>query len=221
VIGSAAAALFLFTAFIGAQAPAAPQGPPRQGGAQAGAPGAAPGAPPAQAAGRGAALPGSESGWATFQQNCYGCHANAPTSKSTTAAAIRQMTPEKIYGVLMDTAKHSQGPMLSDIQKQRVAEFMAGRPLGSIGAGEASAMPNKCTSNPTMRDPASGPGWNGWSADLANTRFQTAAAARLTAADVPKLKLKWAFGIPKGMTNNAQPTVVSGRVFMASVNGYI
>ena len=36
----------------------------------------------------------------------------------------------------------------------------------------------------------------------------------------PKLKLKWAFGFPKGVTNNAQPTIVSGRVFVASDNGY-
>jgi polyvinyl alcohol dehydrogenase (cytochrome) len=217
VIGSVSAALFICTAFIGAQAPAAPQGaqpPARQGGA--------PGAPPAGGGGgRGGGLPGSESGWATFQQQCYGCHANAPNSKSTPAAAIRQMTPERIYGVLMDAAKHPEGQNLSDIQKQRVGEFMGGRPMGSTGAGEASAMPNKCTSNPAMRDPASGPSWNGWGNDNANTRSQTAAAARLTAADVPKLKLKWAFGLPKGMTNNAQPTVVSGRVFMASDNGYI
>ena len=93
--------------------------------------------------------------------------------------------------------------------------------MGSIDAGEAKSMPNQCTANPPMRDPASGPSWNGWGNDLANTRFQPAAAARLTAADVPRLKLKWAFGFPKGMTNNAQPTVVSGRVFMASDNGYI
>ena len=131
------------------------------------------------------------------------------------------MTPERIYAMLMNAAKHPDGQNLSDIQKQRVGEFMAGRPMGSIGAGEAKSMPNQCTSNPAMRDPASGPSWNGWGNDLGNTRFQPAAAARLTAADVPKLKLKWAFGLPKGMTNNAQPTVVSGRVFMASDNGYI
>ncbi len=32
--------------------------------------------------------------------------------------------------------------------------------------------------------------------------------------------MKWAFGYPKGETNNAQPTVVSGRVFAPSDNGY-
>jgi polyvinyl alcohol dehydrogenase (cytochrome) len=93
--------------------------------------------------------------------------------------------------------------------------------MGSVNAGEAKSMPNQCSTNPAMRDPASGPSWNGWGNSLANTRFQPSAAARLTAADVPRLKLKWAFGVPKGMTNNAQPTVVSGRVFMATDNGYI
>jgi polyvinyl alcohol dehydrogenase (cytochrome) len=38
---------------------------------------------------------------------------------------------------------------------------------------------------------------------------------------VPELKLKWAFGYPTGMTSNAQPTVASGRVFVASDNGYL
>jgi polyvinyl alcohol dehydrogenase (cytochrome) len=199
-----AAALFIATAFLGAQAPAgAPQ-----------APAAPQAAPPA---GRGA-LPGTESGWATFQGQCYGCHRNESPDGTPTAASIRQLTPDRIFDALK--GRNHGGVELSDIQKQRVAEFMGGRPLGSNGAGEASSMPNRCTANPPMRDPASGPSWNGWGNDLANTRFQSAAAARLTAADVSKLKLKWAFGFPKGVTNNSQPTVVSGRVFASGDNGY-
>ena len=209
-----AAALFLATAFVGAQAPA---GPPA--GRQGGAAPAAPQGPPPPAAGRGGA-PGSESGWATFEGQCFRCHGNTATNATTTAWAIRQMTPERIYAALT-SGKHPEGQNLSDIQKQRVGEFMAGRPMGSVNAGEAKSMPNQCSTNPQLSDPASGPAWNGWGNDLANTRFQPAAAARLTAADVPKLQLKWAFGFPKGMTNNAQPTIVSGRVFAGSDNGYI
>ncbi len=205
-----AAGLFATTVFVGAQAPAPPSAAPQ----------GAPSTPAAAApAGRGG-LPGTESGWATFQQQCFRCHGNVATNAKTTAWAIRQMTPDRIVAGVK-AATHAEGQSLSDIQRQRVAEFMSGRPLGSVNAGEAKAMPNPCTANPAMRDPASGPAWNGWSADLANTRFQPAASARLTAADVPRLKLKWAFGIPNGMTNNAQPTVVSGRVFMATDNGYL
>jgi polyvinyl alcohol dehydrogenase (cytochrome) len=207
VIGStSAAALFLFTVLLGAQAPAPPA-----------APQAPQGAPPA--AGRGG-VPGTESGWATFQGQCFRCHGNTATGQAPTAAAIRQMTPERIAAAL-SRPNHPDGQSLSDVQKRRVGEFMAGRPTGSIDAGEAKSMPNQCAANPAMPDPAAGPGWNGWGNDPGNTRFQPAAAARLTAADVPRLKLKWAFGFPYGETNNAQPTVVSGRVFAASDNGYI
>src|ERR1041385_8738832 len=79
VIGSAsAAALFLWTAFVGAQAPAAPPAPAGQA------------APPPQAAGRGG-LPGTERGWATFQGQCVGCHGIigpigvAPTARKSVA----------------------------------------------------------------------------------------------------------------------------------------
>ena len=209
VIGiMSAAALFVCTAFIGAQAPANPPQTP--------APAAGQGA--AQPAGRGTPLPGTESGWATFQGQCYGCHRNESPDGTPTASSIRQLTPERIFESL--AGRDHGGVKLTDIQKTRVAEFMSGRPMGSIGAGEAKAMPNRCSANPPMRDPASGPSWNGWGNDLGNTRFQSATAARLSAADVSKLKLKWAFGFPKGVTNNSQPTVVSGRVFASSDNGY-
>ncbi|HXH23836.1 MAG TPA: PQQ-binding-like beta-propeller repeat protein, partial [Vicinamibacterales bacterium] len=174
----------------------------------------------AQPGGRGAALPGTESGWSTFQTQCAGCHGVVtPVGAAPMVADIRAMTPERIYAALQGKSHH--GRTLTDIQARRVGEFMGGRPLGSANAGEAKDMPNQCRSNPPMTDPALAPRWNGWSDDLANTRFQPAGAARLTAADVPRLKLKWAFGFPHGETNNAQPTVVSGRVFAASDNGYL
>ena len=44
----------------------------------------------------------------------------------------------------------------------------------------------KCAPTP-IGDPFSGAMWNGWGGDTSNTRFQPAAAAGLTATDVPKL----------------------------------
>ena len=189
-----AAALFACTAFLGAQAPVAqPRAQPPAG---------QQGTPPA--GGRGG-LPGTESGWATFQGGCAGCHGIiGQIGTAPTAWAIRQMPPKRIYAALQGQVHHER--TLTSIQAQRVAEFMAGRPLDSVDAGDAKSMANQCTANPAMSDPAKGPAWNGWGNDLSNTRAQTAAAARLTAADVPRLKVKWAFGIPHGMTSNAQPT---------------
>src|SRR5688572_1478385 len=211
ISGLLAMLVFTGVAFLGAQAPAAPQAPA--------VPPAAAAPPPAQPAGRGGGVPGTETGWSTFQTQCAGCHGVVtPIGKAPMAAEIRAMPVERIYAALQ--GKTHQGRTLSDIQARRVGEFMGGRPLGSVNAGEAKDMPNQCRANPTMTDPAQSPGWNGWSHDLANTRFQPAAAARLTAGDVPRLTLKWAFGFPYGESNNAQPTVVSGRMFAPSDNGY-
>ena len=130
------------------------------------------------------------------------------------------MTPERIYESLSTGLMQGPSSGLTDAQKKALAEFMAGRPLGSARQGDGRTMPNQCTSNPPLADPAAGRGWNGWGNGLANTRFQTADAARLTAEQVPRLKLKWAFGFPTGVSANAQPTVVAGRVFVGSDNGF-
>ena len=176
--------------------------------------------PPAPGGGRGA-NPGTESGIATFQTQCVICHGHPNVPEAPTPDEIRAMTPERIYDSLASGSMSSLAEALSDPQKRRIAEFMAGRPLGSAGAGEAADMANQCASNPTFADPATGSSWNGWGGGLANTRYQAASGAGLTAEDVPNLRLKWAFGHPFGETSNAQPTVVSGRVFVGSDNGYI
>ena len=131
------------------------------------------------------------------------------------------MTPEKIYTALTTGVMQQQASALNDAQKKGVAEFMAGRPMGSAKSGGIENMGFQCRTNPPLPDPASRPAWNGWSPDLANTRFQPANVARLTSAQVPKLKLKWAFGFPSGVSANAQPTVAAGRVFVGSDNGYV
>jgi polyvinyl alcohol dehydrogenase (cytochrome) len=115
--------------------------------------------------------------------------------------------------------KYTDG--LSDIQKRRVAEFMSGRPVGSAKVGDAQNMPNKCRNNPALSNPANGAAWNGWGVDIGNTRFQQAQGAGLTAAQVPRLKLKWAFGYPAGESANGQPTVAAGRVFVGGDNGFV
>jgi len=60
--------------------------------------------------------------------------------------------------------------------------------------------------------------WNGWGRDIENTRYQPEPAIRAT--DVPKLALKWAFGF-QGSAVAGQPTVVDGRLFVASATGRV
>ena len=60
--------------------------------------------------------------------------------------------------------------------------------------------------------------WNGWGRTPDNTRYQPEPAIRAT--DVPKLALKWAFGYA-GAPGAGQPTLVDGRLFVASASGRI
>ena len=59
-----------------------------------------------------------------------------------------------------------------------------------------------------------GPQWNGWGADLNNSRFQLAAMAGIAPDQVSRRRLKWAFGFPLTTNANAQPTVVGGLLFV-------
>ena len=45
--------------------------------------------------------------------------------------------------------------------------------------------------------------------------------AGFTAAEVPRLKLKWAFGFPGELSADAQPTVAGGRVFVGTQSGNV
>ena len=82
-------------------------------------------------------------------------------------------------------------------------------------------MPNRCEANTGLGDIAAKPSWNGWGAGLTNARFQSAANAQLEAEQIPKLKLKWAFGFPGAKSVYGQPTVVAGRVFLGVDTGYV
>ena len=106
------------------------------------------------------------------------------------------------------------GKALSAAEKQAVASYLA------AGSGPRAADPRTgaCPPGAALPDPASMPMWNGWGNDDANTRFQTAQAAGLTAADVPKLTLKWAFGFAGATSSSGQPTVAAGRVFVGNDN---
>src|SRR5262245_206008 len=81
--------------------------------------------------------------------------------------------------------------------------------------------PGACPTTPALTNTASGAHWNGWGSSITNTRFQPADQSRMSSADVPKLKLKWAFGILNVTQSRSQPAIAGGRLFMASDSGVI
>ena len=88
--------------------------------------------------------------------------------------------------------------------------------------GSAPRSPGACPVAATgFADPMTAPHWNGWGVDGSQHRFQPAEMAQLTAGDVPRLKLKWAFGFPATILTFAQPTVMGGRIFVGSYGGKV
>ena len=106
---------------------------------------------------------------------------------------------------------------LSPDDRRAVAEYLSGQPLvaatpqpGAFCAAPAGPLPAA-----TERD------WTAWGGSPAGTGFRTADQAGLSAADVPGLELRWAFGFPGGTVTRAQPTVVGDRVVIGGQFGDI
>lgn len=156
-------------------------------------------------------------GQALFAEHCATCHAgNDP--RTPTVTALRTYPPEAIVNALTAGAMREQGSALTAVQRRAIAEFVAGRPGGTL---VTSSVTGRCTSASSAFNMASGARWANWGVDLANTRFQPADQAGLTAEETPKLKLKWAFGFPDATSARALPTVASGRVFVGSQTGTV
>ncbi len=156
-----------------------------------------------------------------FNEKCASCHVDpAPGSRAPTRAQLLGQPPEAILAAMTTGSMAPMASSLSEGQMRAIAEYVAGRSFGTAKAGDASTMKNQCAPKP-LGNPMEGPGWNGWGVDTANSRFQTAAAAGLTATTVPKLALKWAFGFPEGRQAFGQPTVMGGRIYVGSDNGFV
>ena len=164
------------------------------------------------------AAPQTPDGAAIFARDCATCHDGAAGSRAPSPDVLKRRSPEAILSALTAGGMRPQGGRLSGAERRAVAEHLSGRALGSDITG---ATIGRCTASPPLSDPASSPAWNGWSPSIANTRFQSAQQAGLSAAQVPKLSLKWAFGFPDATSAWSQPTVASGRVFVGSQNGTV
>jgi polyvinyl alcohol dehydrogenase (cytochrome) len=119
---------------------------------------------------------------------------------------------------LVTGAMRPQGARLSGAERRAVAEFITGKTIEGDVSGAGTG---RCKPGEPLQDPAKSPRWSGWSPSTANTRFQSADQAGLSPSDLPRLKLKWAFGFPDASVAWSHPTVAGGRLFVGSQNGTV
>jgi len=166
-----------------------------------------------------AATPQAPDGAAIFARDCVTCHDGADGSRAPKPEVLRQRSPEAILSALTAGGMRPQGGRLSGAERRAVAEYLSGKPLGSDITG---ASIGRCTAPPVSVVSASGqPAWTGWSPSPSNQRLQSASEAGLSAEQVPRLSLKWAFGFPDATSAWSQPTVAAGRLFVGSQNGTV
>ena len=154
----------------------------------------------------------NKEGEALFKQRCAGCHEGG-VPKAPNREALKQMSPENVRFALLKGSMSLQGLGLSSTQIGALAEYLTGKLPGKEQIAAEAFCP---AGGAAFADPLARPHWNGWGASLEQHRFQPAEMAQLPAAQVPKLKLKWAFGFAGVTRAFGQPTVAGGRLFVGS-----
>jgi polyvinyl alcohol dehydrogenase (cytochrome) len=152
-----------------------------------------------------------------FATHCAACHEKPTEEKTPTRAALATLSPNAIVDALTDGAMRIQGQPLTDAERRAIAERVTGRQVvaASLATGAGTCSVGGAFSPVGARNT-----WNGWGPDVRNTRFQ-ADAGGITAANVGRLTLKWAFGIADVTQSRSQPAVVGDWLFMGSQSGTI
>jgi polyvinyl alcohol dehydrogenase (cytochrome) len=169
-------------------------------------------------------------GQAVFEAHCKMCHDPA-IDRAPGREQLGYMQQSQILEALNNGVMQPMAVGLSDADKRAVAAFLApGGPAPAAGAQDAAAgslgrrapavsgpvatTDLKCAMSPPPLAPGKSD-WIGAGASPTAPRYQP--NPEIKAADVPKLKLKWAFSVSQG---NGQPTVM-GNWMWVSGSGHV
>jgi len=162
----------------------------------------------------------AQDGATLYRTYCAICHEGAGAdAQAPSREVMKRLSAEQILQSLESGSMRQQAAERSRAQRRVLAEYVSERPLA---AGSGGSIPKSAFCNATpapSANPLDGPAWNGGGHSITNTRFQSAKAAGLTVDDVPRLKLKWAFGFPGARSAGTQPVVAGGRVYVATAEG--
>lgn len=161
----------------------------------------------------------AQDGAVVYKEHCASCH-NSAAPRVPSENALRAMNLMQVLAALQTGVMKTVGDTITPQERYAVALYLSPTaPKAAPVPAPASAYCGK-TAQP-FRLSSSGPGWTGWSTSSDNWRFQDARGAGLTAADVPKLKLKWAFSLGDEITARSQPAVANGRIFFGTAAGSV
>lgn len=156
-------------------------------------------------------------GEAIYNQHCASCH-DKGVAKAPDRPMLYFLSTSAIHQTLTQGAMRAQASALSDDQKILVAEYLTQRKLNTESPHPQAP---QCANNAKPLDWSQPMSAANWGITWGNTREVTEAAAGITAGDVPKLKLKWAFAFPDAQRVRSQPLIAAGTVFTGSQDGTV
>ena len=159
-----------------------------------------------------------EDGGAVFRASCASCHGSPDGAGARECARCRDTATGQPGGDSQHPAERQDANPGGAPERRRAARRrrVSRRTADTTGTGRrvrralqvVAAVPGRCC------QPAIGTA----GAPASRTR-DSPQQAGLTAADLPKLKLKWAFGYTDVTSARAQPALVGNRLFVASDRG--
>lgn len=157
--------------------------------------------------------PAPGAGEALYREHCSQCH-DAGVPGAVSRDGLARMPAETIRTALTSGPMRDIGGQLAADDRDRIVQFLT----AAAPAASTPAVTGRCASPGQPFNASSPPLWNGWGGGPEQTRVQTAERGRLAAADVPSLRLKWAFAFLNTGQAYGQPAIVAGRVFVGSAN---
>jgi polyvinyl alcohol dehydrogenase (cytochrome) len=152
-----------------------------------------------------------------FAETCAECHSSAQSGRTPSRASLASLSPRAIVAALDDGVMRAEGEDLTLEQRVALAEYVTQRSYAAERLPETAY----------CADPGFGPldvsalTWMGYGGDLGGTGFQPANRAGMEAADLPHLRLKWAFGLPDASQVRTKPTAVDGLLIVGDQFGYV
>ncbi len=149
-----------------------------------------------------------------YEQRCAVCH-DKPEGRTPPKSALARRNPEEVIAALTTGAMKTQASGLTALEIRVLAVYLTGKqPNGLL---DPDQIVNRCSA-PAGPINLKAPGWQGWGNGVENTRYQPNPG--LKAADVPRLKVKWAFAYP-GTTVYGQPTIYGNRLLVTTNTGQV
>jgi polyvinyl alcohol dehydrogenase (cytochrome) len=166
---------------------------------------------------------GQSTGRLIYQQRCALCH-DHPQDRIPPKEVLGTRKHDYIVRALTTGLMQMQASGLSAAEIDAVAAYVIDDAKSAGPAGykppdleDPSLQANLCK-RAAPRLALNTSDWNGFSPDLANTRFQPRPGLRVS--DVCKLKPKWVLAYP-GARAYGPPSATSGRVFLGTVLGSV